>query len=529
MIQTSYPISQFHHVGYSGITRHYPINSAKFSLKVTQNEKVQNKKASDLVSTNVEDIISKLENGNKDAINILESLGLNYSLTEYGKGYKIKFEQDGNKYTVAYNGEKTILPNTNNVDIESNKLQTETVKEEQVVLEEPTAFDYQTSVNDLYANIERIESENRFKEFNNDIITLSQEIESYKNEQNADSESYDALNTNLSQILDRYGAISLEQSNLLDEKENIQNQINNLLAPKPVSKEDYVITNILPDGNKETVVDEAKYSDALEQYKKDMEEYSNKNQELTVQMEDIISKLKVSNIRLDSLDALKLDIKKDLNSVKKLQSMINNSKNVNEEQNLQETQKMLSTKIQANTELRAKALQTEIDFEDINIDDYTSKEYSLQVKSYNKQISAIQKEMECNDVDIQGILFNADLFALISELDTNGTGSKAMYKIIADSTNEYNQILEAKKRELNRLYYNRNSSFDLESPEVRSQAEDETDEEFIQAMNLYKFQSFLYEKRQQEAELKTKFSQARIEKMDKKLEQIQRMLFGTTA
>ena len=466
MINTNYR-NQFSKIGPRGIQQKYKVNYEKFSLGITKN-KIKTAEVSADTSTNIKAAVTDFSN---------------------------KVFNETKAETVK---EKTINQNDN---------------------------DYQNRLSDLFTSIKRVETEKKFDEFNKSISSVFQDIENLKNEPNADTESYNALQNNISKMISDYNLITLEQNSLLDEKVSVQKDILNLTIPKPPSKADFEVTNTLPDGLKETVVDEEKYSEALAQYEKDMEEYNTKNQELTAKMNNITNKLTRNDMKLNSLDAEKFDIISDANSVFKLQSMANNSTDSLLTNNLKESQNYLSKIIQKNAENRINKLNLESDFEKININDYSQSEYADKVNEYNEKLSQLHISSECNKADIQYVFYNANLITLINELDKNGTGSKAMDNIIIDSTNEYNHLIEDKKRAISVAFDNPTSA---KIPTPPKKDESVTDEEYTKLLKFYEYQTSLYEKSQEKFRLKAQNALSHIDKIDKDLVLIERMLFGHT-
>ena len=268
MIKAGYPVNRLSHIGYKGITHQYPVNQEKFTLKIAQNET-----ASTNVSDNIEDIISELENGNKDAINFLENLSLNYSLTEYKDGYKIKFEQNGNTYTVAYNGE--IIKNDNQTPKTEEVDPNDTVSEDDTkslldsitppqppqritYLKEVTYSNgmkeallddsaYEKAMQDYF--VQKVEYENKINEINmqtaekqkQDIISNAQnELDSFSQNVKELQAELDKNGTNSKIITSVIKELSSEYEELLQKKKdlqikNIERFIQNDSIPNPPS------------------------------------------------------------------------------------------------------------------------------------------------------------------------------------------------------------------------------------------------------------------------------------------------------
>ena len=331
MINTGYSVNHLYGFGYRGFPHHQPVHNEKFTLETVKNETL-----SSTQPMNVEDIISNFEIGNKETINVLEERGLNYSLTEYGNGYKIKFEYDGNKYTVAYNGE-TAIP------------EAQVTKPDEEIPE--------TIVEETNPEIQLFE---------------------------------------------------------------------NLETPVPPSATDYLIETTSPDGTKTFVVDEDAYEKAMNDYRTQKAEYDNK----------------INEINQQTAERQKQDV----------------------------------------------------------IDD-------------------MQKELDS---------FSSEIKKLEEELEASGTNSKIMTNLIHELSAEYEELLQRKTDALvkNADNYAQNSKISVPTPPNSSSYE--TDEEYAEAMNVYTYQKFLYDKQMKERELRIQLTEKRIEKMDEKLEQIRRLLFGST-
>ena len=153
-------------------------------------------------------------------------------------------------------------------------------------------------------------------------------------------------------------------------------------------------------------------------------------------------------------------------------------------------------------------------------------EYNAKIQALNLQTAEQQKQDAITDMQEEWDTFNKQISELRDELDTNGTNSKMMNSVIHELSADYAELIqrkmEQKLKNVDLLIQNLNQ----EIPNPPSKSLYETDEEYSEAINVYTYQKFLYEKRQKEYELKTKLSEKRIEKIDKKLEEIRRLLFG---
>lgn len=550
MINTSYQFNRLFNVGNHRFPYNNLVNNQKFSLGVIKNENIN---VSD--TGNVEDIISNLEKGNKDTINTLETLGLNYSLTEYHGGYKVKFEQDGNTYTVAYNGNQTVKSNVNEGVNTSEKVSEEeqlSTQEVQSLAEEEQENSYESSLNDLFTSIERMDSENKYTAFSNDLSLIKENIESYKTIPNADTEVYEALEDSINQIRQEYDSINTKKKELLDTKEKIQAEMNDLKIPEPPSKEDN--TKLLSDGTES--VDEEKYAAALEQYEKDRREYNKNNEYLINQMNSVVNQLGSYDFKISQLESNKNAVRKDFSAVSKLQEMINNENNSGIVEYLKENQKELSKNILKNIqigkvndiynslffEMQPSAMPSRNDYTYINekgetvtddaaynlayIKSMAQKEiYNAGLSAINQLVAEAQVQNDKNSINIESILFDSEKKALINELDINGTGSEQMSQFIIDSTNEYNQILQSKLKEQQNMknIYAEN----IKVPNAPKTGDYDSEEEMEQAVNTYYYQRAIYEKQLQEQELSRQLSETRIQKMDERLEEIRKLLFSS--
>ena len=156
--------------------------------------------------------------------------------------------------------------------------------------------------------------------------------------------------------------------------------------------------------------------------------------------------------------------------------------------------------------------------------------YDNKIHEHNQQVAEQQKQNTINNMQEEWDSFSQSIEELQTELDTNGTNSKMMTSVIHELSADYAKLIQRKKDEqLKNIDYVLQKVNTTTIPNPPKKASYETDKEYTEAMNLYTYQKFLYQKQQKELELKMQLSERRINKMDEKLAQIKSLLFGKTA